>query len=114
MPPWSLPSHEANSAMTPPMLQTIEWNAYPLQIPPAKERLLLIVSAAGEPPSLKLISKSEVVIGYWTGDSFQLMTGWRPPLNRRLRVIHWARIAPCLPEGIDLIHERRFDPDASG
>jgi len=30
--------------------QTIEWNAYPPQIPPAKERLLLIVSAAGQPP----------------------------------------------------------------
>jgi hypothetical protein len=56
-------------------LQTIEWNAYPLQIPPAKERLLLIVSAAGQPPSLKLTS--EVVIGYWTGDSFRLMSGWR-------------------------------------
>ena len=96
------------------MLQTIEWNTYPLQIPPAKERLLLIVSAAGDPPSLKLIAKSEVVIGYWTGDSFRLMPGWRPPLNWRLRVIHWAKIAPCLPVGIDLIHQRRFDPDPSG
>jgi len=57
------------------MLQTIEWNTYPLQIPPAKERLLLIVSAAGDPPSLKLIAKSEVVIGYWTGDSFRLLPG---------------------------------------
>jgi hypothetical protein len=94
-------------------LQKIEWNAYPLQIPPAKERLLLIVSAAGQPPSLKLIAKSEVVIGYWTGDSFQLMPGWRPPLNWRPAVTHWARLASCLPEGIDLIHEKRFDPDVS-
>ena len=86
----------------------MEWNAYPLQIPPAKERLLLIVSAAGQPPSL---GKSDVVIGYWTGDSFQLMPGWRPPLNWRPAVTHWARLAPHLPEGIDLIHEKRFDPD---
>ena len=63
------------------MLQTMEWNAYPLQIPPAKERLLLIVSAAGQPPSLKLIGKSEVAIGYWTGDAFRVMSGFlRPPL----------------------------------
>jgi len=69
----------------------------------------LIVSAAGQPPSL---SKSEIVIGYWAGDSFQLMPGWRPPLNRRPAVTHWARLAAYLPKGIDLIHERRFDPDA--
>jgi hypothetical protein len=81
--------------------------------PPARERLLLIVSAAGQPPSLKLIAKSEVVIGYWTGDSFQLMPGWRPPLNWRPAVTHWARLASCLPEGTDLIHEKRFDPDVS-
>ena len=62
--------------MTQRTLQTIEWNAYPLQIPPAKERLLLIV-AAGQPPSLKLVATSEVVIGYLTGDSFRLMSGWR-------------------------------------
>jgi hypothetical protein len=96
-------------------LQTIEWNAYPVQIPPAKERLLLIVSAAGQPPSLKLIGKSEVAIGYWTGDAFQVMSsylrprlvpgGWQPA------VTHWARLASCLPAGIDLVRDIRFAPD---
>src|SRR5215831_19927758 len=81
-------------------LQTIEWNAYPFQIPPAKERLLLIVSAAGQPPSLKLIGKSEVAIGYWTGDAFRVVGFLRPRLSSDWRpaVTHWARLAPCLPQ----------------
>jgi len=96
-------------------LQTIEWNVYPLQIPPAKERLLLIVSAAGQPPSLKLIGKSEVAIGYWTGDAFRVMSGFlRPRLmsaDWQPAVTHWARLTPCLPEGIYLVGDRRFDSD---
>jgi hypothetical protein len=56
-------------------LQTIDWNVYPPRIPPVRERLLLIVSAAGQPPSLKLIGKSEVALGYWTGDAFRVMSG---------------------------------------
>jgi hypothetical protein len=96
-------------------LQTIEWNVYPLQIPPAKERLLLIVSAAGKPPRLKLIGKSEVAIGYWTGDAFRVMSGFlRPPLMSTdwpPAVIHCARLAPCLPQEIDLVRDGRFDPD---
>ena len=94
-------------------LQTIEWNAYPFQIPPAKERLLLIVSAAGQPPSLKLIGKSEVAIGYWTGDAFRVVGFLRPRLSSDWRpaVTHWARLAPCLPQAIDLVRDRRFDPD---
>jgi hypothetical protein len=87
-------------------MPTIEWNAYPPQIPPAKERLLLIISAAGHPPKLKLIGKSEVAIGYWTGDAFQLVSGYWRPLPA---VTHWARLASCLPEGIDLAYDRRFD-----
>src|ERR1700752_4288542 len=72
--PYSSPA--ANPAVTQRTLQTIEWNAYPLRIPPARERLLLIVSAAGQPPSLKLIGKSEVAIGFWTGDAFRVMSGF--------------------------------------
>jgi hypothetical protein len=87
-------------------LQTIKWNAFPLRTPPTKERLLLIVSAAGHPPRLKLIGKSEVDVGYWTGDGFRLMSGdWQPT------VTHWARLASCLPDGTELIRDRRFDPD---
>jgi hypothetical protein len=75
-------------------LQTIDWNAYPLRIPPARERLLLIVSAAGQPPSLKLIGKSEVALGYWTGDAFRVMSGFlRPRLmstDWQPVVTHWA------------------------
>ena len=103
--------------MTQRTLQTIEWNAYPLQIPPAKERLLLIVSAAGQPPSLKLIGKSEVAIGYWTGDAFRVMSGFLRPrlvsIDWQPAVTHWARLAPCLPQGIDLVHDRRFEPDVA-
>jgi hypothetical protein len=96
-------------------LQTIEWNVYPLQIPPANERLLLIASAAGQPPSLKLIGKSEVATGFWRGDAFRVMPGFlRPRLmfsDWQPVVTHWARLTPCLPQGIDLVRDRRFDPD---
>jgi hypothetical protein len=91
------PAARSNPAVTQRTLQTIDWNPYPLRIPPARERLLLIVSAAGQPPSLKLIGKSEVAIGYWTGDAFRVMSGfcdrgWCPsigsgrlPIGRDLR-----------------------------
>ena len=99
----------ANPAVTQRTPQTIEWNLYPLQIPPAKERLLLIVSAAGRPPSLKLIGKSEVAVGYWTGDGFRVMSGFlRPRLDWQPAV---TILAPCLAQGIDFVRDRRFDPD---
>jgi hypothetical protein len=85
---------------------TIKWTTADKR-PPAKERLFVIVSAAGRPPTLELMSKSEVTIGYWTGDAFRLMNGDSQPL-----VTHWARADPHLPEGIDLIHHRIFDADA--
>jgi hypothetical protein len=72
--------------------------------PPTKERLFLIVSAAGLPPDAALMGKSEIEIGYWTGDSFQLASGGSRPI-----VTHWARVAPYLPDGVDLVHQRRFD-----
>jgi hypothetical protein len=84
---------------------TIKWTTADKN-PPAKERLFLIVSAAGQPPDANLMDKSEVKIGYWTGDAFRLMdTGERP------RATHWARVALYIPEGIDLTHQRRFDAD---
>jgi hypothetical protein len=86
-------------------MTTIKWTTADKN-PPAKERLFLIASAAGQPPDLALMEKSEVKIGYWTGDAFRLMdTGERP------LVTHWARVALYLPDGVDLIHERRFDTD---
>jgi hypothetical protein len=112
--PYSSLPHTA-TAVTQRTLQTIEWNAYPLRIPPGRERLLLIVSAAGQPPSLKLIGKSEVAIGYWTGDAFRVMSGFLRPrlvsIDWQPAVTHWARLASCLPERIDLVRDSRFDPD---
>jgi hypothetical protein len=106
-------SYRSKSAVTQRTLQTIEWNTYPLQVPPGRERLLLIVSAAGQPPSLKLIGKSEIAIGYWTGEAFRVISGYsRPRLasdDWRPAVTHWARLAACLPAGIDLVRDRRFD-----
>jgi hypothetical protein len=87
-------------------MTAIKWT-WAGQNPPAKERLFLIFSAADEPPTLELIGKSKVEVGYWTGDAFRLMDGGSQP-----KVTHWARVAPYLPEGIDLVHERRFDTDA--
>jgi hypothetical protein len=89
-----------------PTMTAIKWTSAG-QNPPAKERLFLIVSAAGHPPTLELMDKSEVAIGYWTGDAFRLMSG-----ESRAIVTHWAPAAPYLPDGIDLIHHRIFDADA--
>ena len=74
--------------------------------PPAKERLLLIVSAAGQPKDARLIGKNEGKIGFWTGDSFRLMDHGEQPL-----VTRWARLGDFLPTGVNLIHLRRFDGD---
>jgi hypothetical protein len=87
-------------------MPTIDWRAYPLRIPPAKERLLLIVSAAGFPPDAQLEEKSEIEVVYWTGDSFRLASGSSQPI-----VTHWAQLAACVPDGVDLVHQRRFDAD---
>jgi len=57
--------------------------------------------------------KSEVAIGYWTGDAFRVVGFLRPRLSSDWRpaVTHGARLAPCLPQEIDLVRDRRFDPD---
>ena len=86
-------------------MTTIKWMAADPN-PPVKERLLLIVSAAGQPLDVQLMGKSEIKIGYWTGDTFRLMSERSQPI-----VTHWARLAPMVPVGINLIHQRIFDAD---
>ena len=57
-------------------MTTIAW-ATTDRKPPAKERLFPVVSADEKPPDAKLIGKSEVKIGYWTGDAFRVMDAAR-------------------------------------
>ncbi|MGY4624563.1 hypothetical protein [Bradyrhizobium sp. USDA 4486] len=71
-----------------------------------KERLLLIISAAGQPPDARLLGKSEVTVGFWTGDSFRHLEDGERPI-----VTHWARLADCLPPGVELAAQRRFGYD---
>ena len=72
----------------------------------------MIVSAAGHPPSLKLIGKSEVAVGYWADGAFRVISGFlRPSGDWQPAVTHWARLASCLPKGIDLVRDIRFDLD---
>ena len=72
----------------------------------------MIVSAAGHPPSLKLIGKGEVAVGYWADGAFRVISGFlQPSGDWQPAVTHWARLASCLPEEIDLIRDIRFDPD---
>jgi hypothetical protein len=51
----------------------IDWFKCGEQQPPTRERLLLIVSAAGESPDSQLMDKSEIVLGYWTSEYFRPM-----------------------------------------
>jgi hypothetical protein len=48
-----------------------DWVDPKLKALPTKVRLLLLVSAAGNPPDAQLMDKSEVVVGYWTGGQFR-------------------------------------------
>jgi hypothetical protein len=60
--------------------------------PPKNERLLLIVSAAGEPPDAQLIDKCESAIGYWDGDYFHPVT-LEPHLSGlTFKVRYWATL----------------------
>ena len=70
--------------------------------PPIKERLLLIVSAAGKPPDAQLMGTSEIVVGYWTGSTFRPMTVDHNDLGTAVDATHWATIGPALPKGICL------------
>jgi hypothetical protein len=69
--------------------------------PPQKERLLLIVSAAGQLPDGQLIGKSEVKVGFWTGDAFRIINQAEQPI-----VTRWAKLADFLPAGVELIQLR--------
>ena len=75
----------------------------------------MIVSAAGQPPSLKLIGKSELALGYWTGDAFRVMSGFLRPrlvsIDWQPAVTRWARLTPCLPKGSILFATQEFAPD---
>jgi hypothetical protein len=89
---------------------SIEWKARDDQNPPpVKERLLLIVGASGPNFDIKLAGKSEVLLGFWTGDSFR-------PMNRDgvhgtdLNPRYWATLD--LPTEIDLQSLAIFRPDA--
>jgi hypothetical protein len=79
-------------------MPSVTWFSFPQDKPPAKERLLLVFDAAGEPPDAGLMGTSEVAVGYWTGDGFRLLED----RGTSLRVMFWARLQPCLPEGIRL------------
>jgi hypothetical protein len=83
----------------------------PRDPPPAKERLLLIVDAAGDPPDLNLLHKCEVTVGYWTGSMFRPMTVDVHDLGTELSPTHWALVEPLLPDGVVLRHQRIFDAD---
>jgi hypothetical protein len=73
--------------------------------PPAKERLLLIASAAGASHDVHLMGRSELVIGYWTGQYFRPTIAGHP-LGTDLKVSHWAMLG--LPKGIVLQYPSEF------
>jgi hypothetical protein len=91
--------------------ESIEWFEIPKERPPAKKRLLLIASAAGDPPDIQLMSRSEIVVGYWSGSQFHPMTLDHNDLGAKLRVTHWAAVDRCLPHRIELRHQRILDED---
>jgi hypothetical protein len=93
-------------------MPNIEWIRKTDQQPPVKERLLLIVDAAGSPPDLLLMGMSEVVVGYWTGSAFRPMV-WEPNSSLKLDVRYWAKISHVLPEEVELQPESRFREDVN-
>jgi len=80
---------------------TIHWVQSGEHDPPVGKRLLLIVTAAGEPPDAQLIGLSEVVVGYWTGDHFRKRGAPEPGEAIEVRATHWATL-DSLPKGIRL------------
>jgi len=54
------------------------------------ERLLLMVSAAGEPPDARLMDKSGIFIAHWTGTEFRPLKA-EYPIGWELKVTHWAK-----------------------
>ena len=87
----------------------IDWFKCGEQQPPTRERLLVIVSAAGEPPDSQLMDKSEIVIGYWTGEYFRPMIA-DYPCGKHLKASYWAMLRK-LPKGIFLQSRPEFRED---
>jgi hypothetical protein len=52
--------------------------------------LLFIISAAGSPPTLELMDKCEIIIGYWTISSAFRRLDPDPEQDLKLQVTHWA------------------------
>jgi len=77
--------------------------------PPTRERLLLIVSAAGEPPDAPLMNTSEIAMGYWTGECFRPIAA-EYPSGWDLKVSYWA-VLRNLPKGTVLKSRREFGDD---
>jgi len=50
-----------------PKRTSIEWLTFEESQPPTNERLLLLVSVAGDPPDIRFIG-CEIVTGYWDGN----------------------------------------------
>jgi hypothetical protein len=92
-------------------MPTIKWNVFPLSVPPIKDRLLLIFSASGAPPTKELLGMSEAQVGYWTGNCFRSMSDGDYVIPE---VTHWALLSPHIPEDVSLRPERRLDPDVRG
>jgi hypothetical protein len=91
-------------------MPAIEWIRYGQEQPPIQERLLLIVSAAGEPPDALLMGKSEIFVGYWTGEYFRPLVP-EYPLGTDLKVSYWAKLHG-LPANITLQSRPEFKPGA--
>jgi hypothetical protein len=77
--------------------------------PPIKKRLLLLISAAGAPPDVRLMDTSEIMIGYWTGDYFRPFVS-EYPYGWELKVRYWAMLRD-LPEGTVLASRRELGDD---
>ena len=90
-------------------MPSIHWIRPGDEPPPLKERLLLIVDVASNPPDAQLMVTSEVVIGYWNGTMFYPMMFDPQDFGPRLNVRYWAKISHILPEEIALHPNRRFD-----
>jgi hypothetical protein len=78
----------------------IDWKMAGYETPPVKERLLLIISAAGDPPDTQLMDQSEIAIGYWTNSSGFRPLDRDPTLPMKLQVTHWALLREDLPPGV--------------
>jgi hypothetical protein len=88
----------------------INWKVPDIETPPAKERLLLVISAAGSPPDIQLLGQSEIIIGYWTNSSGFRALDRDPNLPMTLQVTHWA-VPGDLPLGLFLQPRDEFRDD---